>query len=47
MAKKAVYDTPHELVTVTLLATGPTLGSDIAVAWLVGFIISLFAVLTC
>jgi flagellar biosynthesis protein FliQ len=46
MTKQAVYDALQEFVTVTFLAAGPALGAAIAVAWLVGLTLGLFAVLT-
>lgn len=46
MNRQAVYDTLQELVTVTFLTSGPALGAAIAVAWLVGLVLGLIAVLT-
>ena len=46
MNRQAVYDTLQEFVTVTFLTAGPALGAAIAVAWLVGLALGLFAVLT-
>lgn len=46
MTKQAVYDALQEVLTVTFLAAGPALGAVIAVAWLVGLVLGLVAVLT-
>lgn len=46
MNRQAVYDTLQEFLTVFFLAAGPALGAAIAVAWLVGLALGLFAVLT-
>ncbi|MFB3921875.1 MAG: hypothetical protein ACE145_09145 [Terriglobia bacterium] len=46
MNRQAVYDTLQELVTVTFLSAGPALGAAIALAWLIGLTLGLFAVLT-
>ena len=46
MNRQAVYDTLQELVTVTFLSAGPALGAAIAVAWLIGLTLGIFAVLT-
>jgi len=46
MDRQAVFDTLQEFVTVTFLTAGPALGAAIAVAWLVGLVLGLFAVVT-
>ena len=46
MNQQGVYDTLQEVVTITFLSAGPALGAAIAVAWLVGLALGLFAVLT-
>jgi len=46
MNKQAVLENLQELVTLFFLAAGPALGAAIAVAWLVGLVLGLFAVIT-
>jgi len=46
MNRQAVLDTLQEAVTVFFLAAGPALGAAIAVAWLAGLVLGLFALLT-
>ncbi len=46
MTKQAFLDSLQELVTLFFLAAGPALGAAIALAWLVGLVLGLFAVLT-
>jgi len=46
MNSQAVLDTLQEMVTVFFLAAGPALGAAIALAWVTGLILGLFAVLT-
>lgn len=46
MNKQAIFNNLDELVTIVFLAAGPALGAAIAVAWLVGLGLGLFAVLT-
>jgi hypothetical protein len=46
MNRQATYDALQELVTVTFLTAGPALGAAIALAWLLGLALGLFAVLT-
>lgn len=46
MTRQAVYDTWEEVVTIVFLTAGPALGAAIAVAWLVGLVVGLIAVLT-
>ncbi len=44
--KRAISGALEEFVTIFFLAAGPALGAAIAVAWLVGLVLGLFAVLT-
>jgi len=44
--KQAISGALEEFVTIFFLAAGPALGAAIAVAWLVGLVLGLFAVLT-
>jgi flagellar biosynthesis protein FliQ len=46
MTRQAVVDALQEFVTIFFLAAGPALGAAIAVAWLIGLVLGLFAVLT-
>jgi hypothetical protein len=46
MGKLAVLDRLQEYVTVFFLAAGPALGAAIAIAWVIGLILGVFAVLT-
>jgi hypothetical protein len=46
MNKQAVLEDLHEMVTLFFLAAGPALGALIAVAWRVGLVLGLFAVIT-
>jgi type III secretory pathway component EscS len=46
MNKEAVFNRLEEFVTIFFLSAGPVLGAAIAVGWLVGLILGLFAVLT-
>lgn len=46
MNKQAVVEDLQELVTLFFLTAGPALGAAIAVAWLVGLGLGLFAVVT-
>jgi hypothetical protein len=46
MNKQAVFEDLQELVTLFFLAAGPALGALIAVAWLLGLVLGLFAVST-
>jgi hypothetical protein len=44
--KQAVSKGLEEFITIFFLAAGPALGAAIAVAWLVGLVLGLVAVLT-
>ncbi len=46
MKKQAISGALEEFVTIFFLAAGPVLGAAIAIAWLVGLVLGLFAVLT-
>lgn len=46
MNRQAALDTLQEVVTIFFLTAGPALGAAIAVAWVVGLVLGLFAVLT-
>ena len=46
MTREALYDTLQEVVPVVFLCAGPALGAAIAVAWLVGLVLGLFALIT-
>jgi type III secretory pathway component EscS len=46
MNKQAIFEDLQELVTLFFLTAGPALGALIAVAWLVGLVLGLFAVVT-
>jgi len=46
MTKQAILDGLQELFTVFFLAAGPALGAAIALAFLTGLVLGLFAVLT-
>ena len=46
MNKASIYRGLEEIVTVAFLSAGPLLGAAIAVAWLIGLGLGLFAVLT-
>jgi hypothetical protein len=46
MNKQAVFEDLQELVTLFFLAAGPALGALIAVTWLIGLALGLFAVIT-
>ena len=44
--KQAISGALEEFITIFFLAAGPVLGAVIAVAWLVGLVLGLIAVLT-
>ncbi len=46
MTRQAFLDGLQELATLFFLAAGPALGAAIALAWLVGLVLGVFAVLT-
>ena len=46
MGKQGALDKLQEYVTVFFLSAGPTLGAAIAIAWVIGLILGLLALLT-
>jgi hypothetical protein len=46
MNKLAVIEDLQEMITLFFLGAGPVLGAVIALAWLVGLALGLFAVIT-
>jgi hypothetical protein len=45
MPRQALLDALQKVVTATFLAVGPVLGAAIALAWLTGLTLGLFALL--
>jgi len=46
MNRQGILNTLEEAVSVFFLAAGPALGAAIALAWVLGLVLGLFAVLT-
>ena len=46
MPKHSIAETLQEIVTLFFLSAGPALGAAIALAWLVGLALGLFALIT-
>lgn len=46
MSRQAILNGLQEFVTVFFLSAGPVLGATIAMAWLIGLALGLFAVIT-
>ena len=46
MPRQAIANTLQEIVTLFFLSAGPALGAAIALAWVVGLVLGLIAVIT-